>query len=860
MASIPEAPLVLVDGSFYLFRAYHALPPLTNTKGIPTGAIYGVINMLHKLLKDYPTETIAVVFDPKGKTFREDIYPEYKANRRATPEELICQIKPLFEVIEALGLPLIVMEGYEADDVIGTLVKQAKAKGMDILISTGDKDLAQLVDAQVTLINTMTNYLMDEYGVIEKFGVKPEQMIDYLSLVGDSIDNIPGIPGVGPKTAVKWLNRYHDLNGIIANATALEGKVGEKLRDNIDKLTLSKQLVTINSELVLPYHIDELIKKPPNKNRLMALFTELEFKTWLSELSKEPVLVRRDYVTILSEEVLKEWLHKIEDCKFIALDTETTSLYSMQAKLVGISFAFEPDKAAYLPLAHDYLDVPLQIGLKRGLALVAPMLENPAVLKVGHNLKYDMTVFANHGITLQGAVYDTMIEAFLLSTGGLNDLNSLALKYLDRPTIKFEDVAGKGVKQKTFNQVDIEAATAYAAEDADICLQLHQICFPKIEANQNLNHILMNIEMPLVPILAAMEQVGVLVDAAYLHQLSQNFSDKIAELEQQAFELADIKFNLNSPKQLQDILFSRLQLPILEKTTTGQASTAESVLQELAIHYELPRIILKHRSLSKLRSTYTDSLPTKINPTTGRVHTSYHQVGTWTGRFSSNDPNLQNIPIRTEEGRSIRQAFIAPKGYKILAADYSQIELRIMAHLSKDQKLLTAFADHQDIHKVTAAEIFSVAISDVSSLQRRYAKAINFGLIYGMSAFGLAKQLGIDRHSAQVYIDKYFERYPGIKVYIEQIHRKAHELGYVETLFGRPLYLPEINSKNLSRQRAAERMAINAPMQGTAADIIKCAMINVSHVIQSYSCYIRMIMQVHDELVFEVKQNKVEEC
>lgn len=858
--SIPEAPFVLVDGSSYLFRAYHALPPLTNSKGMPTGAVYGVINMLKKLLKDYPTETVAVVFDPKGKTFRDDIYSEYKANRDEMPEELACQIKPLFEIIKALGFPLVIMDGFEADDVIGSLVVAAEQRGMHSLVSTGDKDLAQLVNDHVTLINTMNNRIMDADGVIAKFGIPPELIIDYLSLVGDTSDNIPGIPSVGPKTAVKWLTAYGDLNGIVANAETIKGKVGEKFRDNLDNLTLSKKLVTIKCDIELPFELTSLVKTEQDNIKLAELFGELEFKSWLAEVSKDVTQsTKKDYVTLFTEIELQQWLDKIAKNKLVAFDTETTSLDYMKAELVGVSFAIEKNQAAYLPLDHRYVGAPQQIGCKRGLELLKPMLEDPNIQKIGHNLKYDISVLANHGINVQGVAYDTMLESFILSSANRNDLDGMALKYLGHTNIKFEEVAGKGAKQKTFDQVDVAVAAEYAAEDSDVCLQLHQLCYPKIKTYEKLDNVLKKIEMPLVTILSKIERTGVLIDAEHLKKLSVEFSQKITQLEQQAYLLAGEEFNLSSPKQLQEILFNKLNIPVTEKTAKGQPSTAESVLHELSADYELPGVILEYRSLSKLRSTYTDSLPEKVNSQTGRVHTSYHQAGAWTGRFSSTDPNLQNIPIRTEEGRRIRQAFIAPKGYKILAADYSQIELRIMAHLSGDKGLLEAFANDKDIHQATAAEVFGVALDEVTDLQRRNAKAINFGLIYGMSAFGLAKQLGIGRSDAQTYIDTYFERYPGVKNYMDETRRKAHEFGHVETIFGRQLHLPEINASNIQRQRAAERTAINAPMQGTAADIIKRAMINVSGLIAQQQWDIRMIMQVHDELVFEVNESLLDD-
>lgn len=857
-----KSTLVLVDGSSYLYRAFHALPPLVNSKGQPTGAIYGVASMLRKLRKDYPTPHMAVVFDPKGKTFRDDLYPEYKAHRPPMPDDLRSQIQPLFDVIEAMGLPLIIVEGVEADDVIGTLAVNAAQHGWDVVVSTGDKDMAQLVNPQVTLVNTMTNSLLDRQGVIDKFGVPPERIIDYLTLVGDSVDNVPGVPKVGPKTAVKWLQEYGDLDNIIANADKFTGKIGENLRESLHYLPLTKQLVTIKKDVELPFTPESVSINAGALDKLMALFKNLEFRSLLQEISTQdvatPTLKKTGYDIITTEEALNAWLEKLQNANLIAIDTETTSLDYMQAILVGTSFSVLAGEAAYVPLAHDYFGVAEQLSKEKVLAKLKPILENPAILKVGHNLKYDITIFARNGINMQGVAYDTMLESFIHGSGGRNDLDSAALRLLNYKTTTFEEIAGKGAKQLTFNQIEIDIAGQYAAEDADICLRIHNILGPKIEAESGLSYVFKNIEMPLVPILAEMERTGVLIDVSLLKTQSKEIADQLMVLEKQAHELAGQPFNLGSPKQLQEILYDKMHLPVLHKTPTGQPSTAEEVLQELAHDYPLPALILNYRSLSKLKSTYTDKLPAQVDPETGRVHTSYHQVGAATGRFSSSDPNLQNIPARTQEGRRIRQAFIAPSGCKLVSADYSQIELRIMAHLSGDKGLLQAFSQGLDIHKATAAEVFGVPLSDVTSDQRRGAKAINFGLIYGMSAFGLAKQLDIDRHAAQKYMDLYFARYPGVKEFMESIRKTARDQGYVETLFGRKLYLPEINSRNAGLQKAAERTAVNAPMQGTAADIIKRAMINMDNCLKKNNFHARMIMQVHDELVFEVREAEVE--
>jgi DNA polymerase-1 len=853
--------LVLVDGSSYLYRAFHALPPLVNTKGQPTGAVYGVVNMLKKLMKDYPTPHIAVIFDPKGPTFRDALYPEYKAHRPAMPDDLRSQIQPLFDIIEAMGFPLIVFDGMEADDVIGTLAQQAASHKWNVIISTGDKDMAQLVDPYITLVNTMTNTVMDRAGVIEKFGVPPELIIDYLTLIGDAVDNVPGVPKVGPKTAVKWLQDFGNLDAIMQRAAEVGGKVGENLRESLHYLPLSRQLVTIKTDVALPFTPESMRMRAPDNEKLQSLFSMLEFRSFLQQVQDapktEPVKDKIVYDVILDKAALDNLLTRLQHCTLLAVDTETTSLNYMVAELVGISFALEPHAAVYIPLAHDYLGAPTQLDRKEVLALLKPILENASIKKVGHNLKYDASVFANYDISLQGITYDTMLESFILSSGGRNDLDTAALKYLNYKTTSFEEIAGKGAKQLTFNQVAIETAGQYAAEDADISLQLHHDLWPKIEYESGLKFVFTEIEMPLVPILSQMERTGVLVDAALLKQQSAEIAVKLTELEQQVFALAGSQFNLSSPKQLQEILFEKMQLPVIQRTPTGQPSTAEEVLQELALDYPLPALILNYRSLSKLKSTYTDKLPEQVNPTTGRVHTSYHQAGAATGRFSSTDPNLQNIPIRTKEGRRIRQAFIAPPGYKIVSADYSQIELRIMAHLSGDAGLIQAFANGKDIHQATAAEVLNIPIEQVTSEQRRQAKAINFGLIYGMSAFGLSKQLGVDRGTAQRYMDLYFSRYPRVHTFMDDIRVMAHQQGYIETLFGRRLYLADINSRNQQLKKAAERAAVNAPMQGTAADIIKRAMIAMAGCLKTEGLDARMIMQVHDELVFEVAEAQV---
>ena len=867
MTAKHEKPLILVDGSSYLYRAFHALPPLTNARGEPTGAVYGVVNMLRKLLDDYQPEHVAVVFDARGKTFRDDLYAEYKANRPPMPDELSAQVEPLLAIVRAMGLPLLQETGVEADDVIGTLALQAADAGMDTVISTGDKDMAQLVNGHVTLVNTMSNTTMDRDGVVEKFGVPPERIIDYLALVGDSSDNIPGIPKVGPKTAAKWLNQYGSLDEIISHADEIRGKVGESLRNNLDQLPLSRQLATIRCDLELDVGPRDLQLQPADTDTLRDWYKRLEFRRWLQELPAGddeeedcPPALEVEYETILSQKQLNHWLDRLESAPLFAFDTETTSLDYMLAEIVGVSFAVEAGKAAYLPLAHDYEDAPQQLDRDATLARLKPLLETASKAKLGHHLKYDRNVLANHGIVLDGIAYDTMLESYVLdSTASRHNLDALAHKYLGHQTVKYEDIAGKGVKQLSFNEVALEQAAPYAAEDADISLRLHETLWPRLQAVASLEKVFSDIEVPLITVLSDMEQTGVRVDTDMLAKQSDELAKSLEKIEQQAFELAGEDFNLGSPKQIQAILYEKQGLPVLAKTPKGAPSTAESVLQELALDYPLPKLILDYRSLSKLKSTYTDRLPEQVCQRTGRVHTSYHQAVAATGRLSSSDPNLQNIPVRTEEGRRIRQAFIAEPGYRILAADYSQIELRIMAHLSADQGLLDAFAAGADIHRATAAEVFGMAPEQVSDDQRRSAKAINFGLIYGMSAFGLAKQLGIERGEAQRYVDLYFERYPGVRAYMEATREQAREQGYVETLFGRRLYLPEINARNAQRRQAAERTAINAPMQGTAADIIKRAMLDVHAWLAAEQPDLRMIMQVHDELVFEVADDSVEQ-
>ncbi len=877
--------LILVDGSSFLFRAYHAVPPLTNANGEPTNAIYGVSNMLRKLIADYHSDYITVVFDAPGKTFRNALYDQYKAHRPPMPDDLRVQIAPLHNLIRAMGLPLIIESGVEADDVLGVLAQHAEQQGYDVIISTGDKDMAQLVTEHIILENTMSNSRMDIQGVIDKFGVRPEQIIDYLALIGDTVDNIPGVPKVGPKTAAKWLEQYNTLENLVAHADKITGKIGENLRASLDQLPLSKQLTTIKCDLDLPYDMEDLKQRPMDKAELRILLAELGFSSWLKMLDAstepstgssstpdlspieaaqtedKPAKIDSSYETVLTEQHFNDWLARLEKAELFAFDTETTSLDYSQAQIVGVSFAVTPGQAAYVPLAHDYPGVPDQLDRSAILEKLRPLLENPHKAKLGQNLKYDMHVLANHGIALRGIAHDTMLESYVLnSTATKHNMDDLAKEYLGIETIHYEDIAGKGAKQIGFQEVSIEQAAPYAAEDADITLQLHQLLNAKLAQQPRLLELYTDMEVPLISVLARIENNGVLIDAAMLAQQSLELSSQIISLEQHAHDLAGQTFNLGSPKQIQDILYDQQKLPVLKKTPKGQPSTEESVLQELAVDYPLPKLILEYRSLSKLKSTYTDKLPQQVDRQTGRIHTSYHQAVAATGRLSSSDPNLQNIPIRSEEGRKIRQAFIAPEGKKIVAADYSQIELRIMAHLSADKGLLKAFSEGQDVHRATAAEVFGVAPEQVTTDLRRSAKAINFGLIYGMSSFGLAQQLGLSRSQAQSYIDLYFARYPGVLNYMDRIRKQAREQGYIETLFGRRLYLPEINSRNAARRQYAERTAINAPMQGTAADIIKRAMIAADRWLYKDSPNAKMIMQVHDELVFEIAQDQVDDC
>jgi len=865
-------PVVLVDGSSYLFRAYHALPPLTNSKNHPTGAIKGVISMIRRLEQDFPGSKMVVVFDAKGKTFRHEMYEEYKANRPPMPEDLAMQIEPIHEIVRAMGLPLLIVPEVEADDVIGTLAEEATSKGIDVVVSTGDKDMAQLVSDHVTLINTMTETRMDREGVVEKFGVTPEQIIDYLALVGDKVDNIPGVNKCGPKTAVKWLQTYRDLDNLLEHADEIKGKIGEYLREAIETLPLSRELATIRTDVDLEFGLEDLKLREQDDDELLDLFKEYEFRSWVNELESDSSAENKTgnneasapqekrYTVITAQNELDEWIKRLKASDLFAFDTETTSLRYIDAEIVGVSFAVEAGEAAYVPLAHDYMGAPEQLDRDTVLKQLKPLLEDPKQKKVGQNLKYDKNVLANHGIDLEGIAEDTMLESYVYnSVATRHDMDSLAREYLGEQTITYESIAGKGAKQLTFNQIDLEKAGPYAAEDADITLRLHQTLSPRLKETGQLDTVYREIDLPLVPVLSRMEQRGTLISANVLKKHSQELAERMAELEKEAHEVAGETFNLGSTKQLQAIFYEKLGLPVIKKTPKGAPSTAEPVLQELAHEHELPRLILEHRSLSKLKSTYTDTLPELIHHRTGRVHTSYHQAVTATGRLSSSEPNLQNIPIRTEQGRRIRQAFIAPEGYKLVAADYSQIELRIMAHLSGDKGLIKAFEHGEDIHKATAAEVFGVDLKEVSSEQRRSAKAINFGLIYGMSAFGLSRQLGVGRKLAQEYIDRYFERYPGVLKYMDNIRKQAHEDGFVETLFGRRLYLPEINARNKQMQQAAERTAINAPMQGTAADIIKRAMIEVDNWLRKeHADEARMTMQVHDELIIEVKESALD--
>jgi DNA polymerase-1 len=854
--------LYLVDGSSYLYRAFHALPNLTNSRGEPTGALLGVANMLKRLLNEEAPEYIAVVFDAKGPTFRHELFPEYKATRPPMPAELRAQVEAILDFTRLLGLPLLQVEGVEADDVIGTLSAEAEAAGMACVISTGDKDMAQLVSDSTTLTNTMTNTDMDRAGVKEKFDVEAEQIVDFLALTGDKSDNIPGVEKCGPKTAAKWLGQWGSLDEVIAHAEDVGGKIGEYLRAALEQLPLSRELATIRRDLELDLGPEDLKRLEPDEPALLEALRKYEFNSWLQELAgkeeKQPEQAT-DYSTILSSEDFEALLAEIEGADLLAFDTETTSLDPMQAELVGLSFCTQPGKAAYLPVGHDYPAAPDQLDREEVLACLKPLLEDPALAKVGQHIKYDMNVLSNYGIEVRGVAFDTMLESYVFnSTGSRHDMDSLALKYLGRQTTHYEDIAGKGAKQISFSQVSVEDASHYAAEDADITLQLHQHLWPRLQEVKPLAGVLTDIEIPLVPVLARMEQRGVLIDGELLGRQSRELAEQIMKLEKEAHEAAEQPFNLGSPKQLQQILFEKLGLPVIRKTPKGQPSTAEDVLQELAVDYELPSLILEYRSLSKLKSTYTDKLPQQINPRTGRVHTSYHQAVAATGRLSSSDPNLQNIPIRTPLGRRIREAFVAPEGCLVMACDYSQIELRIMAHLSGDKGLLKAFHDQVDVHQATASEVFSVPYDAVDSDHRRAAKAINFGLMYGMSAFGLSRQLNIGRAEAQAYMDTYFMRYPGVLEFMDKTREQAKEQGYVETLFGRRLYLPDINASNMQRRQGAERAAINAPMQGTAADIIKRAMIRVDEWLCEDETDAHLVMQVHDELVFEVREDQRE--
>lgn len=878
--------LLLVDGSSYLYRAFHAMPDLRNRAGEPTGAIQGVLNMLRRLHKDYPSDYSACVFDAKGKTFRDDIYPEYKANRASMPDDLRAQIAPLHETIKAMGWPLIVEDGVEADDVIGALARQAEREGVRVIISTGDKDISQLVNERITVVNTMrdafrkVDEVLDPAGVEKKFGIPPGLMVDYLILIGDTSDNVPGVEKVGPKTAVKWLTQYGSLENIVAHADEITGVVGENLRKALPWLPTARELITIRCDVGIQENLADLAPQPLDKTRLAELFDRFEFKSWRRELdlpaSANPVahvnasvpantgdlfsvdaITTRNYEIILTEAGLENWLQKLQSGALVCFDTETTSLDPLSAKLVGMSFAVTAGEAAYLPLGHDYAGAPQQLDFAATLARIKPILENPAILKVGQNLKYDKHVLANHDIALNGIAHDTLMQSYVLESHRTHNMDDLAMRHLGIRTITFEEVAGKGAKQVGFNQVPLELAGEYAAEDADITLQLHHALYTQIERDEKLFRIYRDIEMPILDILFEMERDGVLIDSKMLHTQSHELGQKMLALEQQAHELAGQPFNLGSPKQLQEILFGKLGIKPLKKTPSGAPSTDEDVLQELALDHPLPKVLLEYRGLSKLKSTYTDKLPRVVDGNTGRVHTSYSQAVAVTGRLASTDPNLQNIPVRTAEGRRIREAFIAPPGHTIVSADYSQIELRIMAHLSQDDGLLRAFAERRDIHRATAAEIFGIAPDEVSSEQRRYAKVINFGLIYGMSAFGLASQMGVTRAAAQSYIDRYFARYPGVADYMQRTRQAAHMQGYVETLFGRRLWVPEINSANGMRRQGAERAAINAPMQGTAADLIKLAMIAVHTWLGTQKVKSRMIMQVHDELVLEVPDHEL---
>ena len=870
--------LLLVDGSSYLYRAFHAMPDLRNKQGDPTGTIYGVLNMLRRLHKDYPSALSACVFDAKGKTFRDDVYPEYKANRPPMPDDLSCQIAPLHEAITAMGWPLLMVDGVEADDVIGTLARDAERAGMRVVISTGDKDIAQLVSPQISLVNTMTNENLDEAGVEKKFGIKPARIVDYLTLVGDTVDNVPGVAKVGPKTAVKWLTQYGTLDNVVAHAGEISGAVGENLRKALDWLPKARGLLTIKCDVGLPVKLEELGLKTQDRQKLDTLFESFDFKSWRKELQESgskdeastdaaapalsvaaaapPSPMEKHYETVSTEEQLDAWLTKIRGAKLTAVDTETTSLDPFKARLVGISLCVEAGDAAYIPVGHQYPGAGDQLALDHVLAKLRPWLEDPQAPKLGQHIKYDTHVFANHGVALRGTIHDTLLQSYVLESHKPHDMDDLAGRHLSIKTISYDEVTGKGAARIGFEQVSIERATEYAAEDADITLRLHQALYPQVEADEKLSHIYRNIELPVMPVLQAMERNGVLLDVKLLAELSGEFGAKMLAIEAKAHEQAGQPFNLNSPKQIQEILFDKQGLKPVKKTPSGQPSTDEDSLEQLALDHPLPKLILEYRGLAKLKSTYSDKLPSMINPDTGRVHTNYGQAIAVTGRLSSNDPNLQNIPIRTAEGRRIREAFIAPPGCVIISADYSQIELRIMAHISQDESLLRAFAAGEDIHRATAAEIFGGTPADVGGEQRRYAKVINFGLIYGMSAFGLARQLGLERSAAQQYMERYFARYPGVDAYMKRTRETARRQGYVETVFGRRLWLPEIKSANPARRQGAERAAINAPMQGTAADLIKMAMIAVNHWLVTERLSTRLIMQVHDELVLEVPERE----
>ncbi|MGL5181266.1 DNA polymerase I [Herbaspirillum huttiense] len=884
-----QKTLLLVDGSSYLYRAFHALPDMRNAEGAPTGALYGIINMLRRLRNDYPASYVACVFDAKGKTFRDDLYPDYKATRKSMPEDLALQIEPIHAAVRALGWPILMVEGIEADDVIGTLSVQATAAGLNTIVSTGDKDMAQLVNEHVTLVNTMSNEVLDIAGVTAKFGVPPERIVDYLSLIGDTVDNVPGVEKCGPKTAVKWLSAYGSLDGVMANADKITGVVGENLRKALDWLPQGRVLVTVKTDCDLSEHmksiLESLTMQPVDKEVLKDLFTRYNFRTWLRELGEgsEPASAKAplvgvsaaaaleapaqgglfapapkvEYETVLTDAQLDQWIATINAAELTAVDTETTSLDAMQAELVGISLCCEPGRAAYIPVAHNYQDAPEQLSREHVLAKLKPWLEDASKPKLGQHLKYDSHIFANYGVRLAGVKHDTLLESYVFESHRPHDMDSLAARHLERKTITYAEVCGKGASQIGFNEVAIERATEYAAEDAEVTLALHHAMWPQVEHDDKLRFIYEKIEVPTSVVLQKIERNGVLIDSERLGQQSHDLGKRMLEIEQQAYDLAGQPFNLNSPKQLGEILFGKLELPVVKKTASGAPSTDEEVLQKLAEDYPLPKVLLDYRGLAKLKSTYTDKLPKMINPATGRVHTNYAQAVAVTGRLSSNEPNLQNIPIRTPEGRRIREAFVAPEGCVIVSADYSQIELRIMAHISEDENMLKAFANNEDIHKATAAEIFGIAPEQVESEQRRYAKVINFGLIYGMSAFGLAGNLGIERSAAQMYIDKYFMRFSGVKRYMDETRLQAKARGYVETVFGRRLWLPEINSPNGPRRQGAERAAINAPMQGTAADLIKLAMIAVQDWLESTGMKSRMIMQVHDELVLEVPQDEL---